>query len=94
MKTNSGSAVASLVLGIISLVFKLIPFVGFISVICAILAVVFGIMGKSEVENSDGRLSGYDMANAGFIMGLISLGLYILGLVACSFLVNSSFIRF
>lgn len=93
MAKNSGYSVASLVLGIVSLVSKFIPFISFISVICAILAIVFGLMAKSEVENSSGQTSGKEMASAGFIMGLISLGLYILGLIACGAIVNSAFFR-
>ncbi len=65
-----GMAVASLVLGILSLVFLLVYCAG---VVPAILAVVFGHVSLSRVRA--GTESGRGMALAGLICGYISLGL-------------------
>lgn len=62
---NSGYAIASMVLGIVSIVFCCIPIVG---VVCGVLAVVF-----SRKMNREGIVNSY--TKAGFICGLVGLGL-------------------
>lgn len=61
---TSGAAIASLIL---SLVGFCIPFLG------PLLAIVFGIVGKVNVGNSQGRLTGGGMAIAGICLGVLGL---------------------
>ena len=70
------NAVASTlgVLGIVSLVTMLCYFVG---VIPGILAIIFGILARKQIRQSDGQ--GYGMATAGLICGSIAVGLVVLG---------------
>lgn len=68
---TSGSAVASLVFGILSWV--LLPFVG------AILAVILGHSARSEIRRAPpGTIDGDGMAVAGLILGWAHLALFIL----------------
>jgi uncharacterized protein DUF4190 len=67
----AGLAVASLVLGIVSLILC-IPYLPFF---CGILAIVFGAIAGSKVKAGTG--GGGGMAKAGLIMGCISVVLYI-----------------
>jgi hypothetical protein len=62
---NSGMAVASLVLGIVGMVF--IPFIP------SILAIIFGALGIGQVNKSNGLLKGKGMATAGIILGIIAV---------------------
>ena len=59
-KKGSGFAIASLVLGILSVVLGWLPFVGWILVI---LALVFGILALIKIKK--GEASGKNMAIAG-----------------------------
>ena len=70
---GGGLAIASLVLGILSLVF-IWSFIGYI--IMAPLAIIFGAVSKKQ-----GNTGG--MATAGIVMGIISLALGILFWIAC-----------
>lgn len=63
---KSGLSTASLVLGIISIVFSFIPFLNFLSIIMGILSIIFGIIGIV-------RKAGKGVAIAGFILGIISI---------------------
>ena len=72
-KTN-GMAIASLVLGIVGVAFSL----GFIGVIAAVLAVVFGYNGRRRIDESGGMLTGRGMATAGIVLGYIGLALFVL----------------
>ncbi|HKF22386.1 MAG TPA: DUF4190 domain-containing protein [Candidatus Angelobacter sp.] len=63
---TDGKAVASLILGIVSIVFCL-------SLIAGIPAVILGHLSKSNIAKSMGRLKGDGMATAGLIMGYISV---------------------
>jgi type II secretory pathway pseudopilin PulG len=62
---TDGKAVASLVLGILSIVMCF-------SFLTGIPAVILGHISKSNIRNSMGRLKGDGMATAGLIMGYIS----------------------
>lgn len=57
---TSGWAIASLICGII----------GF-----SILAIIFGYVGRSEIKNSGGRITGDGLALAGLIIGWIEVGI-------------------
>jgi hypothetical protein len=68
---TSGTAVASLVFGILS--WCLLPFIG------AILAVILGHSARSEIRRaSPGTVEGDGMALAGLILGWAHLALFIL----------------
>ena len=70
---GSGMATASLVLGILSLVFW-IGYIGY--VVMAPLAIIFGAVAKKQ-----GSTSGF--ATAGIVMGIVSIALAVLFWVAC-----------
>ena len=75
-----GMAVASLVLGICSLAFCILPYANLCLVpVLGILAVVFGILGRSAVRR--GEADGDGMALAGLILGSVALGLMLLVLL-------------
>lgn len=60
-KTN-GMAIASLVLGIL-----------WISGVGSLLALIFGIIGKNQIDASRGRESGRGMAIAGIVLGIVGI---------------------
>lgn len=69
-KTN-GLGIAALVVGVLSLLVCWIPFVGFVSVLGGIVAVVLGILGMRKAK--DGQTGGRGMSLAGLITGAVSL---------------------
>ncbi len=68
---NNGYAVASMVLGIVSIVTCCVPIVG---VVCGVVAVVF-----SRKMNRVGLVNSY--TRAGFVCGLLGIGLSVLAFV-------------
>ena len=64
---SNGMGTASLVLGLIGLLFSFIPIIGLISWILTPLAIVFGIIGVAKARAPKG------MATAGLIMGVLGL---------------------
>lgn len=70
-RTN-GMAVASLVLGIVGLLISLFG-------VLPILAIVFGAVGRRQIDQGGGR--GRGMATAGLILGVIGLILFVVVLV-------------
>ncbi len=71
---TSNLAVFALILGILSWIF--LPFLG------AIGAVVTGHMGRREIRESNGRLSGEGLATAGLVLGYINIALTLIVFVA------------
>lgn len=69
---STGLAIASLVLGIISLFVCLT----WVAAICGVLAIIFGAVARNKVR--DGTGAGEGMAKAGLIMGCIGLALDVL----------------
>jgi len=67
---TSGWAIASLVMGILG--FTCLFFVG------AILAVIFGFIGRHDIYRSEGRLTGKGLATAGIALGIVMLALTVL----------------
>jgi hypothetical protein len=63
--TSSGKATASLVLGILGLVFC--------PLICSVLALVFGFQARNEIDGSGGRIGGRGNATAGIVLGWIGV---------------------
>lgn len=64
---SKGLSIASMVLGIVSLVFVC---VWYITIPCAILAIIFAIIGRKK--------GGKGMATAGLVTGIIAICLYAL----------------
>ena len=71
--TSSGKATASLVLGILGLVFC--------PLICSVLALVFGYQGRREIDASGGQVSGRGNATAGIVLGWIGVAICALFLI-------------
>jgi uncharacterized protein DUF4190 len=67
---TNGFAIASLVLGILWL-----WWVG------SVLALVFGYVGKNQIERSGGAQGGRGMAIAGIVLGWVGIGVLILAIV-------------
>lgn len=77
VKTNN-FAIASLVLGIVSIPFICCCYIGLIT---AILSVIFGFVARSNIMKSAGREKGSGMALAGIILGFSAIGLAIILLI-------------
>lgn len=69
VRPRNGMGVASLVLGVI----------GFLIGPASILAIVFGRIGLNRV--ACGEATNRGMAQAGFVLGIVTLALWILGLI-------------
>lgn len=69
---GNGMAVASLVLGIVSLALFCIWYIALPS---AILAIIFGVVGRAR---ANAGASGRGMATAGLILGCVSIGIIVL----------------
>jgi hypothetical protein len=70
---NSGLAIASLVLGILSMVCT--------GILTAIPAVITGHMARGEIRKSAGRIDGDGMALTGLILGYITIALTVVALI-------------
>lgn len=70
---TSGLAIASVVLGIGGL--TLLPLLG------SIVAIVFGYMARNDIRKRPGEVTGEGLATAGIVLGWISIGLSLLGLL-------------
>jgi Domain of unknown function (DUF4190) len=70
MQTTNGMAVASLVLGIVWLFW-----------VGSILAVVFGYVGRGQIDRSGGTQSGRGLAIAGITLGWVGVGFLVLTIV-------------
>jgi Domain of unknown function (DUF4190)/GYF domain 2 len=68
--SNSGMAIASMVLGILSIV---LFFTHIFALIMGLLAVIFGHVSRGHIRRAQGRLAGGGMALAGLITGYIGL---------------------
>jgi len=79
-KLPKGFAVASLVLGIIGLVFSLTPIGIGIGLICDILGIIFGGVGISKAKR--GQASGKGMAMAGLICAIIGIFIVVMWIIA------------
>jgi len=73
---GTGKAIASLVLGIIAI--PTCVFYGIPSLVCGILAVVFGGIAKKEIRQCRMPPSAASMALAGVICGSVAIGLSVL----------------
>lgn len=81
---RSGLALASLVLGIAGLAALVIGAaasaggIGLFALIAGILALVFGAVAKGQIRNGQGNKADRGRATAGFILGLVNLGIFVL----------------
>src|SRR5919202_935616 len=73
MTQTSNLATFALILGILSWIF--LPFVG------AIGAVITGHMGRRQIRESNGQLTGQGLATAGLVLGYLNIALSLLVLV-------------
>ena len=71
-------AVASLVLGILGLVFSFfsLGILGSFGIILGILGIIFGAIGRKKPENKG-------IATAGFVISIICVAINVIVLVAC-----------
>ncbi|MGH3664747.1 MAG: DUF4190 domain-containing protein [Egibacteraceae bacterium] len=83
---TSGAAVAALVLGLLALVFGVIPVLNLFAIVLGGLAVIVGIVGVSATAKL--RIDGRGMAVAGIVTGLLGLLFGILLLVLFGAAVN------
>ncbi len=86
-----GEATASLVLGILGLLFC--------PLICSLLAIIFGVKARNMIDASGGYLGGRGVAQAGLIMGVVGMALYTVGTIVYMILLaaggsSSGFIPF
>ena len=75
---NSGTAIVSLIFGILGLTF--FPLIG------SIVALITGYSAINEIKESMGTLGGDGMATAGIITGWVGLGLAIIGCCVFGFI--------
>jgi SNF family Na+-dependent transporter len=79
--------VASLVLGIIGLVFSIMPWTFWLGFPLAILALILGAIGRrSAATNNLPR----GKATAGLVLGIVGLGICITYVVVCSLAVSTA----
>jgi hypothetical protein len=72
-QTASGMAIASMVLGIVSMVIWCVPLLSILSIPCAILAIIFGFIARGKVKRKEA--GGGGLALAGLILGFVNVGL-------------------
>lgn len=77
---KKGFSITSMVLGIVSIVFCCVTY---ISVPCAILAIIFGVIGKKRGAKG--------MATAGFVLGIVTLSLGVLFMLSIFSIVMTAF---
>lgn len=69
---TAGTAIAGLVLGIVGIFFGLIT---------SILAIIFGGVAISRINNSGGKIGGHGMAVAGLVLGIIMTIIWVVILI-------------
>lgn len=77
---KKGFSITSMVLGIVSIVFCC---VSYISIPCAILAIIFGVLGKKRGAKG--------MATTGFVLGIVTLSLCVLFMLSIFSIVMTAF---
>ncbi|MCX7695304.1 MAG: DUF4190 domain-containing protein [Caloramator sp.] len=86
---NDGFAIASMVLGIVSLVMLFFPILGWMAIITAVVGLILGLNSKNRIKANPQELGGMGMANAGVVMNIVALALVILGMIACGALIGA-----
>ena len=72
----SGIAITSFILGIVGIIFSLVPGFG---VLMSVLAIIFGAFGISQINRKIRRGAG--MAIAGLVLGIVGLLIFIFAFV-------------
>lgn len=72
-------SIAALVLGILGIVGGWIPVVCYLTTVCAVLGMIFGVKGRKKSIAANGKASG--LATAGLVLGIIGTVFAVLGLV-------------
>lgn len=70
--SSLGKATASMVCGIVGLVLTCLCGV---SIVLAVLAIVFGIQAKKQIDANPGAFTNRSQAQAGFVLGIIGMSL-------------------
>lgn len=95
---NNSSAVSSLVLGILAVVFVpcggLFPYSGTGAIVAGGLALFLALRGRREIAASAGAQSGAGMATAGIVLGSIAIVLGIVLVVLTAAVLSSGDIDF
>ncbi|MBQ3109031.1 MAG: DUF4190 domain-containing protein [Clostridia bacterium] len=76
-----GKAIASMVLGIVSLVFFWAGIASLAALVCGVIAVILGGQARKGAQNMGLKPNG--MATAGLVTGLIGAILCIIGFISC-----------
>lgn len=76
---KNGFGLTALILGIVGLLFCLVPLTGFIGFICGVIALIFGIAGISRVRKS--KATNKKTSIAGTILGALAIAGGIWGMV-------------
>lgn len=76
-----GKAIASMVLGIVSLVFFWAGMFSLAALVCGVIAVILGAQARKGAQNMGMKPNG--MATAGLIMGLIGAIVSLIGFISC-----------
>jgi hypothetical protein len=84
---NNGMAVASLVLGICSIVFCWVSFIG---LVCGVLAIIFGVVAKNKIK-TDPQLGGAANASAGLVTGIIGVVLWVVVVIVITLFFTAAF---
>lgn len=75
---KQGMAVASMVLGIITILIFWIPVVGFLGLVTALLAIVLGAIANSQANKKPEEFGGKGMAITGLVLGIVAIALMLL----------------
>jgi hypothetical protein len=70
VQRDSSAAIVSLIMGILA--YFVLPIIG------ALVAIITGHIGISEINNSNGMVKGKGMATAGLVLGYVQLGILVL----------------
>ena len=78
---TNGLAIAGLVLGLVGIVFTLVPVgaLSWVALICAIVGLVLSIKAQKDSVAMTGQKNG--MATAGFVLCIISLVIAVIGII-------------
>lgn len=85
---SNGPAIAALVVGILALVFALLPFTFFLGVVCGLAAAVLAAAGLRRASRPG--VPGRGMAVAGLVTGLLGLVIGVLWVVGFVALANNA----
>jgi hypothetical protein len=85
-KQSNGMALASLILGILSIV---LCFTGWIGIIAGILAIIFAVIGKKNIAKNPALASTKGMATGGMITGIIGLAISLIFIILALMFVSA-----